>query len=42
MSMTKRWLEDISVDMGCEGEINDEVIAEGKRQLEESDENSSD
>jgi hypothetical protein len=27
MSMTKRWLEDLSVEMGFGGEITDEVMA---------------
>jgi len=29
--MMKRWLEDISVELGHDGEINDEVLAEGRR-----------
>lgn len=33
MSMTKRWLEDISVEIGHEGAITEEVIAEGTRRL---------
>ena len=38
MSMMKRWLEEISVDMGYGGEINDEVMAEGQRRLDETGE----
>lgn len=30
----KRWLEDVSVDMGAGGVINDEVMAEGQRRLD--------
>lgn len=30
----KRMLEDISVEMGLGGEINDEVVAEGQRRLD--------
>ncbi len=30
----KRWLEEVSVDMGLDGEINDDVIAEGQRRLD--------
>jgi len=29
----KRWLEDISVEMGHGGEINEAVMAEGQRRL---------
>jgi len=32
----KRWLEDVSVDMGLDGDINDDVIAEGQRRLAEA------
>jgi len=30
----KRWLEEVSVDMGLDGEITDEVIAESQRRLD--------
>ena len=33
MSMIKQWLEDLSVEMGLEGEITEEVIAKGERRL---------
>lgn len=33
-SAMKRMLEDISVEMGLGGEINDEVMAEGQRRLD--------
>jgi len=33
----KRWLEEISVQMGYGGEINDAVMAEGQRQMEGTD-----
>lgn len=28
MSLIKRWLEDLSVEMGFDGEINDQVLQE--------------
>lgn len=33
MSLIKRWLEEVSDDMGHGGEINDEVLAEGNRRM---------
>jgi len=33
MSLTKRWLEDISVEMGEGGYISEKVIQEGTRRL---------
>lgn len=33
MSLMKRWLEEISEEMGLEGEINDAVMAEGQKRL---------
>ena len=33
MGLIKKWLESVSVDLGYEGEITDEVIAEAKRRL---------
>lgn len=30
MSLTKRWLEDVSVDMGLDGEITEAVIEEAQ------------
>jgi len=37
MSYMKQWLEEISMQMGHEGEINDAVIEEAKKQLENKD-----
>lgn len=37
MSRTKRWLEELSVEMGFGGEITDEVMAEGKSRMEGSE-----
>jgi hypothetical protein len=37
MSMVKRWLEDLSVEMGLDGEITDEVMAEGEKRLKGKD-----
>lgn len=34
MSHTKRWLEDLSVEMGLDGEITDAVLAEAERKTE--------
>lgn len=34
MSLTKRWLEDISIEMGFEGEITDEVMEEAQSRHE--------
>ena len=36
MSRIKRWLEELSVEMGLEGEINEEVVQEGQRRFESS------
>lgn len=36
MSMTKRYLEQLSVQMGFGGEINDEVLTFGKTAVDES------
>lgn len=33
MSMVKRWLENLSVEMGYDGEINDQVMQEGERRM---------
>jgi len=33
----KRWLEEVSVDMGFDGEITDEVMVESQRRLDEVD-----
>ncbi len=33
MSAMKRFAEDVSVEMGFEGEINDEVLIEAQRRL---------
>lgn len=33
MGMVKRWLENISVEMGYGGEINDEVLTEGEKRM---------
>ncbi len=30
----KRWLEEVSVEMGLDGEINEDVMAEGQRRLD--------
>lgn len=38
MSMMKRWLEDLSVEMGFDGAITDEVMAEGARRMNENTE----
>ncbi len=35
MGMMKRWLEDISVKLGYQGEINKKVIKEGQRIMKE-------
>lgn len=35
--MMKRYAENVSVDMGFEGEINDEVLAEAQRRLDEAE-----
>ena len=35
MSAMKRYAEEVSVDMGFGGEINDEVLAEAQRRLDE-------
>jgi len=35
MSAIKRWLEDISVEMGYDGEINDEVLKQGEKRMSE-------
>lgn len=34
MGLTKRWLEQVSTDMGLEGEITEAVIEEGQRRQE--------
>jgi len=34
MSAIKRYAEDISVEMGFDGELNDEVLREGQRRLD--------
>lgn len=33
MGAMKRYVEDVSVDMGLDGEITDDVVAEAQRQL---------
>lgn len=33
MGMVKRWLENLSVEMGYGGEINDEVLTEGEKRM---------
>lgn len=42
MSRTKRWLEELSVEMGFGGEITDEVMAEGKSRMESPPERADD
>lgn len=37
MGAMKRYAEDVSVDMGFEGEINDEVLMEAQRRLDEAE-----
>ena len=39
MSAMKRFAEDVSVDMGYDGEINDEVLAEAHRRLDATSDN---
>jgi hypothetical protein len=34
MSLTKRWLERISVDLGYEGEVNSEVLKRAQELME--------
>lgn len=36
MGMMKRYAEDVSVDMGLEGEITDGVLEEAQRRLDEA------
>ncbi len=36
MGAMKRYAEDVSVDMGFGGEINEEVMAEAQRRLDEA------
>lgn len=42
MSAMKRYAEQVSVEMGFGGEINDEVLAEAQRRLDETEVESSD
>ncbi len=37
MGAMKRYAETVSTDMGFEGEINDEVMAEAQRRLDEAE-----
>jgi len=39
MSAMKRFAEDVSVDMGYGGEINDEVLDEAQRRLDATSDN---
>ncbi len=39
MGAMKRFAEDVSVDMGLDGELNDDVLAEAQRRLDEVEDN---